>query len=226
MTRKTESLSARRRRALDIYNVLDEAYPGSVIALHYETPFQLLIATILAAQCPDARVNTVTPPLFARYPGPQAFLDAPVEEIERAIFSTGFYRNKARAIRNTCTALMERFGGEVPRTMEELVSLPGVGRKTANVILGHCFSVPGMIVDTHVKRISNLLGLAHSADPEKIEGELMDVLPPETWVHFSHLLAEHGRAICVARRPRCGHCPVLHLCPSGPELLAEGKAGG
>ncbi len=214
MLNKNETPADRRERAIAIYNILNSVHPGTEIALIYDGPFQLLVATILAAQCTDARVNTVTPGLFSNYPTPQAFLDAPVEELEQAIFSTGFYRNKAKSIRNTCAALIERFGGEVPGTMEDLLTLPGVGRKTANVILGHCFDVPGMVVDTHVKRIGNLLGLTGQADPVKIEGELMEVLPQEHWVHFSHLLAEHGRDVCIARRPQCARCPLADLCPS------------
>ncbi|MDB5035899.1 MAG: putative type endonuclease [Chlorobi bacterium] len=214
MQKNTETKQARRARAIAIYNILAETYPGSGIALHFRSPFELLVATILAAQCTDARVNTITPGLFKSYPTSEAFLAAPVEELERAIFSSGFYRNKAKSIRNASAAIIERFGGAVPGTMEELLTLPGVGRKTANVILGHCFGKPGMVVDTHVKRISNLLGLARSSDPDKIETELTEVLPEETWMHFSHLLANHGRAICIARRPKCESCPVADLCPS------------
>ncbi|MBS1910771.1 MAG: endonuclease III [Bacteroidetes bacterium] len=207
-------MSARRKRASEIVRILSETYPGAHIALNFGTPFQLLVATILAAQCTDVRVNMVTPELFRKYPTPQAFLDAQVEELEQAIFSTGFYRNKAKAIRAACAALIDRFGGEVPSTMDDLLSLPGVGRKTANVLLGHCFGTPGIVVDTHVKRISNLLGLVHNEDPVKIEFELMEVVPKESWVPFSHLLADHGRAICIARRPRCQVCPIAPLCPS------------
>lgn len=223
---QNETPKARSERALEIYHILDATYPSAEIALHYDGPLQLLIATILAAQCTDARVNTITPELFRRYPTPQDYIDAPVEELEQAIFSSGFYRNKAKAIRSACEMIVERYGGEIPGTMEDLLTLPGVGRKIANVILGHCFDIAGVVVDTHVKRISNLLGLAASADPEKIEKELMEVLPPETWVRFSHLLAEHGRAICVARRPKCRICPVAGLCPAGQVLLSTGAAGG
>jgi endonuclease-3 len=209
-----ESLKAKRERAAEITRILELTYPDSEIALIYKDPFQLMVATILAAQCTDARVNMLTPSLFKAYPTPQAFIDAPVEELERAIFSTGFYRNKAKAIRAASAALIERYGGAVPGTMEELLSLPGVGRKTANVVLSHCFDAPGMVVDTHVKRIANLLRLVDTEDPEKIEYELMKILPKEKWVRFGHLMGDHGRAICVARRPKCERCPVAALCPS------------
>jgi endonuclease III len=211
---KKETLAARRARGAEIVRILEETYPDSTIALKYRNPFELLVATILAAQCTDARVNMVTPDLFRKYPTPQAFLDAPIEELEQAIFSTGFYRNKAKAIRNASAMLIERFGGKVPGTMEELLSLPGVGRKTANVILGHCFNVAGMVVDTHVKRIANLLGLVDTENVEKIESELMQALPPEKWVQFGHLIGDHGRAICIARRPQCERCPLNEICPS------------
>lgn len=204
----------RAARAEEVYTTLVERYPTAEIALRYSSPFELLVATILAAQCTDERVNTVTPDLFARFPDPQAFADAPIEEIESAVFSTGFYRNKAKSIHRSALAILEKHGGEVPSTMKELVELPGVGRKTANVLLGHCFDQPGMVVDTHVKRISNLLGLVDSKNPDVIERELSEILPRERWVRFSHLLAHHGRAICIARRPECGRCPIAHLCPS------------
>lgn len=211
---KNETQQKRRERAAAIVEILEATYPEARIALQFESPFQLLVATILAAQCTDARVNTVTPGLFAKYPTPQAFLDASQEEIEQAIFSTGFYRNKAKSIRNACAKIIEEHGGEVPSDMESLLKLPGVGRKTANVLLGHCFSTPGIVVDTHNRRISNLLGLVASDDPDKIELELYEVVPPEKWVKFSHLLAEHGRQICVARKPHCSRCPLFDLCPS------------
>jgi len=210
----TESLTKKRSRAAQIVGILEAEHPGAEIALHYQTPFQLLIATVLSAQCTDARVNMVTPALFRQFPTPQAFLDSPIEELEQAIFSTGFYRNKARSIRNACEMLVAEFGGEVPGTMVELLRLPGVGRKTANVLLGHCFNTPGVVVDTHVKRISNLLGLVAANDPVVIEQELMKVIAEEKWVRFSHILAEHGRAVCIARRPKCELCPVAPLCPS------------
>ncbi len=227
MPRLPETLQARRKRAGEIVRILKEAYPDSGIVLVYATPFQLLVATILAAQCTDVRVNMVTPVLFSRYPTPQAFLDAPQEELEQAIFSTGFYRNKAKSIKAACAILMERFGGEVPETMEELLALPGVGRKTANVLLGHCFGAPGMVVDTHVKRISNLLGLSASEDPERIEVDLMDLIARQDWIRFSHMIADHGRAICIARRPKCPICPLAELCPSAliPDPAGSAAAG-
>ncbi len=229
MSKQVETYQARRERAAAIVGILKESYPESKIVLHFENPFQLLVATILAAQCTDLRVNMVTPELFRNHPTPQAFLALPIEELEKAIFSTGFYRNKAKSIKATSAALMEQFGGEVPRTIEELVTLPGVGRKTANVIMGHCFDVPGVVVDTHVKRISNLLGLVSSEDPDKIEAELEALLPQEDWVRFSHMIADHGRAVCVARRPQCGICPISGLCPSAfiaPGAVATGESGG
>ncbi len=207
-------MTQKKKRAAEIITILERIYPNAKIALHYESPFQLLIATILSAQCTDERVNTVTPGLFEQYPTPQDFLDAPIEELEQAIFTTGFYRNKAKSIKGACAALVERHGGEVPRTMEELTKLPGVGRKTANVLLGHCFNVPGVVVDTHVKRIGNLLGLTNSPNPNVVEKDLEEVIAKTEWVKFSHLLAEHGRAVCIARRPKCGECPISLLCPS------------
>lgn len=214
-----ESLISRKRRAAEIVRRLEAQYPSAEIALHYQTPFQLLVATILAAQCTDERVNMVTPTLFQRYPTPAAFLETPIEDLERMIFQTGFYRNKAKSIRGACEMIVEEFGGNVPGTMEELLRLPGVGRKTANVLLGHCFNTPGIVVDTHVKRISNLLGLVKSDDPKKIEQKLMTVIPGEKWIIFSHLLATHGRAVCVARRPKCAVCVVADLCPGKTQPL-------
>lgn len=208
-----ESLTSRTTRAAEIVRRLEQEYPDAEIALHFRTPFELLVATILAAQCTDERVNMVTPTLFQRYPTPTAFLDAPIEDLERMIFQTGFYRNKAKSIRGACALILEEYGGEVPSTMDELLRIPGVGRKTANVLLGHCFDTPGLVVDTHVKRISNLLRLARSEDPEKIERQLMKVLSKEKWIRFSHLIATHGRAVCVARRPKCEQCVIADLCP-------------
>ena len=214
MAKIRESKSARRERAGQILAILERTYPESRIALNYESPFQLLVATILAAQCTDARVNTVTPALFERYPTPRDFIAAPQEELEQMVFTTGFYRNKAKAIKAASEAIVLNFGGEVPSTIEELVSIPGIGRKSANVILGHCFGVPGMVVDTHVKRIANRLGFVSTEDPEKIERELEPLFPSEKWTLLGHLFQDHGREICVARKPKCSICPVAELCPS------------
>ncbi len=214
MAQRKESKKRKQERTVEIIRILEEEYPDSKIALDYETPFQLLIATILAAQCTDARVNQVTPGLFEKYPTPQEFVDAPQEELEQDIYSTGFYRNKAKSIKNASKTLLEEHNGKVPGTMEDLVKLPGVGRKTANVLLGHCFNTPGIVVDTHVKRISNLLELVDSENPDIIERQLLELVPKEKQVRFSHLLADHGRAICIARRPRCEICPISSLCPS------------
>jgi endonuclease-3 len=204
------SLKDRTRR---IVRKLAQLYPDAECALHHKTPLQLLIATILSAQCTDARVNLVTPALFARYPDARAFADADRAELESYIQSTGFYRNKARNIIACCQALVEQHGGEVPATMEDLVPLPGVGRKTANVILGSAFGVPGITVDTHVGRLSRRLGLTTHTDPVKVEHDLMDLIPKDEWTMFSHRLIFHGRQVCDARKPDCNGCGLAKLCP-------------
>ncbi len=210
---RRESTASLQNRVAEIVHRLENEYPGAEIALRYETPFQLLIATILSAQCTDARVNIVTRDLFKDSPTPEAFLALSTEALERMIFQTGFYRNKAKSIRGACAAIVEEFGGEVPGAMESLLRLPGVGRKTANVLLGHCFDTPGIVVDTHVNRISNLLGLVKNNNPDEIEEKLMKIVAKKKWVRFSHLLASHGRAVCVARRPKCNTCILADLCP-------------
>jgi len=204
-----------RARALQLVERLAAAYPDSKCSLDFTSPFQLLVATILAAQCTDERVNLVTPALFAQFPTPAAFAEAPLEEIETAIRSTGFYRNKARHIQGACRMILANFGDEVPRTMAELLRLPGVARKTANVVLGTGFDlVEGVVVDTHVGRISRRLGLTVSEDPVRIEQDLMALLPRSEWRDYNHRLIDHGRAICKAPRPRCGLCMMTDLCPS------------
>ena len=202
-----------KKRARQISKVLAKTYPDALCALHHKNAYQLLVATILSAQCTDERVNLVTPELFRKYPGPADLTDAPQSEVEEIIRSTGFFRSKATNLRGMARALAERFGGEVPRDLDDLISLPGVGRKTANVVLGTCFGIPsGLVVDTHVKRITYLLGLSKSTNPEVIERELMELLPRTEWINFSHRLIHHGRRVCIARRPKCLECPLLKLC--------------
>ncbi len=201
-----------RQRAREIDKVLRERYPETT-ALEFTSPFTLLVAAILAAQCTDERVNRVTRQLFQRFPDARAFAEAPLEEIEEAVRPTGYYRQKARTLKACCTALVERFGGEVPGRVEEMLTLPGVGRKTANLVLGNSRGVPGVFVDTHVKRVANRLGLTRQKDPDRIEADLEALVPPERQVAFSNLLTYLGRDACKARRPRCDRCPVAHLCP-------------
>jgi endonuclease-3 len=194
---------------------LQATYPDARCALDHRTAFELLCATILSAQCTDARVNLVTPTLFAAYPTPEALARARPEDVEAIIKSTGFFRNKTRSLIGMAQALVADHGGEVPRTMEQLRVLPGVGRKTANVILGNAFALnEGITVDTHVARLSRLLGLTGHDDPTKIEQDLMPLFPRDTWGLLSHLLIFHGRQVCIARRPRCGECVLSDLCPS------------
>ena len=212
----TETPRKRRNRQRRILDALHTRFPAPACALLHENPFQLLVATILSAQCTDERVNMVTPALFARYPDAAAMAAAPVEDIAGIIRSTGFFQNKSRNIKACCEALLARHGGAVPRTMEELTALPGVGRKTANVVLGNAFGVPGFPVDTHVRRIANLLQLTDSDNPEVIEQHLCAITPEEEWTDASHLFILHGRATCIARRPRCAECVIRPHCPSAP----------
>jgi endonuclease-3 len=202
-----------RTRARRLVRLLARAYPDAHCALHHHGPLQLLVATILSAQCTDARVNMVTPALFTRYPDAAAFANAKPRELEKLIHSTGFFRNKARNIIACCQQLVARHGGEVPATMEELVPLPGVGRKTANVILGNAFGVPGIPVDTHVGRLSQRLGLTTASDPVKIERDLARLIPRKEWTMFGHRLIFHGRQVCHARKPLCEQCTLAELCP-------------
>jgi len=194
---------------------LDEAYPAATCALKHENPFQLLISTILSAQCTDERVNQVTATLFPKYPNPRAFAYANPNEIEQAIRPTGFFRNKTKSIIGASKKIVEEFHGEVPKTMEKLLTLPGVARKTANVVLGTAFGIPsGVVVDTHVLRLSKRLDLSKNTDPKKVEQDLMRVIPQQKWILFSHELIWHGRRICQARRPRCIECNLEPLCYS------------
>jgi endonuclease III len=202
-----------RPRAGRIVRRLARLYPDAHCALHHRNPLELLVATILSAQCTDARVNLVTPALFARYPDAHAFATANPRELEKLIQSTGFFRNKARNIIGCCRELVARHGGRVPATMEELVPLPGVGRKTANVILGTAFATPGITVDTHVGRLSRRLGLTAETDPVKVERDLMRLVPRKEWTMVSHRLIFHGRQVCHARKPNCAGCGLAALCP-------------
>jgi endonuclease-3 len=204
-----------RPPAAEIISLLKETYPDARCALTHRNAYELLCATILSAQCTDARVNMVTPTLFARYPTPYELARAKPTDVEEIIKSTGFFRNKTKSLIGMAQAVVADHGGEVPQTMEELRKLPGVGRKTANVVLGNAYSInEGVTVDTHVTRLSRLLGMSHEVDPVKIEQELMRLFPREDWGLLSHLLIHHGRQVCVARRPKCGECVLAQLCPS------------
>lgn len=209
-----ETLTARRSRAEAIARRLARAYPRATCSLDFETPFQLLIATILSAQCTDRRVNQVTGDLFSRWPTAAALASAPPRGLESVIRSTGFFRAKAKSILGCCRGLVERHGGDVPRTLDDLVRLPGVGRKTANVVLGSAFGeASGVVVDTHVGRISRRLGLTRHTDAVRAERDLVALLPRRHWIAFSHRLIEHGRTVCSARAPRCDACVLAVLCP-------------
>ena len=197
-----------------IFSILKKIYPGVKPALEYNNAFQLLISTILSAQCTDVRVNIVTKSLFKKYKLPKDYLKVSNEELEKDIFSTGFYRQKAKSIKKCCDALIENYNGKVPADFEALTKLPGVGRKTASVVAGNAFGIPAIAVDTHVKRLSNILGFIKSNDPEKIEMKLKELLPEKDWINSSHYLASHGRKVCIARKPRCLNCVLNNLCPS------------
>lgn len=215
-----ETIEATRRRCHRVTEGLQAAYPDAHCELDFGSPLQLLIATILSAQCSDRQVNLVTPALFAKYPRAANYASAPLPELEEAIRRIGLFRSKAKNIQAACRTLMEKFRGEVPRTMEELLELGGVGRKTANVVLGNAFDTNvGVVVDTHVARLSRRLGFSNAATPEKIEAALQTLVPQEQWTLFSHLLIWHGRRRCVARKPDCPHCEVRADCPTGQRLL-------
>ncbi len=211
--KKKLALAARRRLARRVVQALAKLYTDAKCSLDHRNPLQLLIATILSAQCTDERVNLVTPALFARYRDAAAFAKADPKELEKLIQSTGFFRNKARNIIACCRAIVEKYGGQVPGTMEELHVLPGVGRKTANVVLGNVFDVPGLVVDTHVHRLSRRMGLTTEDSPEKIERDLMAIIPSKEWVAFGHRMIYHGRQVCRARNPDCDHCTLASFCP-------------
>jgi endonuclease-3 len=209
-----ESLKKKKGRVKEIFEMLDPLYTSDKTALKYRTPFQLLISTILSAQCTDKQVNMVTGSLFKKYKTPKDYLAAPISELEEDIRPTGFFRNKTKSIRGCCQGLVDLYGGKVPATMEELIKLPGVGRKTANCVLGAAFDVPGVVVDTHVKRLSLRLGLTENQNPDNIEKDIEQLLPRERWRRFSDILIYHGRAVCKARKPDHARCAVFKLCPS------------
>ena len=213
VSKKAESTTEPAENILDVLHGLEKAYPEAHCALQYKNPYQLLVATILSAQCTDIRVNLVTKGLFLSYPDSESLAEADLSVLEQQIRSTGFFRNKARNLIDCARMIRDRFGGEVPSSMEELIQLPGVGRKTANVVLGNAFRVPGVVVDTHVKRISFRLGWTKNTDPEKIEIDLCRIWPREKWVQTSHILIFHGRKVCKAPVPVCSQCPVERLCP-------------
>ena len=205
----------KKERALAVIEALKEAYPDALCALHYKKDYELMIAVRLSAQCTDERVNLITPALFARFPTLEAFAQPDIAKVETMVHSCGFYRHKARDIVLACQMLLERFGGKVPGTMEELLTLPGVGRKTANLLLGDLYQVPGSVVcDTHCIRISNKLGLAQGKEPEKVEKQLREILPPEESSDFCHRIVLHGRAVCMARSPQCERCTLAPYCAS------------
>jgi len=207
-----------KKRIKEIIKILSKEIPDTRIALKFSNPLELLIATILSAQCTDVKVNQVTVDLFKKYRLVKDYAESNLEKLEEEIRPTGFYRNKAKSIQKCCQELVRRFGGDIPNTLEELVTLPGVGRKTANVILGNTFGIPGIVVDTHVQRVSQRIGLTKNNDPTKIEFDLMEIVPKEEWTHFSNLLVWHGRRTCMARKPLCETCSIRKWCNYGSKM--------
>ena len=208
-----ENISSKKQRVCDIIEIFDKVYSDADCTLEYENGLQLLISTQLAAQCTDARVNIVAKDLYKKYPDVYAFVNADELELQQDIKSTGFFRNKARNIIACCQMLINEYDGEIPNTMEDLLRLPGVGRKTANLVLGDFFGIPGIVVDTHATRLSNRMGFTTNSDPYKIEQDLQKIVPREKWSSFCHQLVYHGREFCSARSPKCDSCPINHLCP-------------
>ncbi len=212
----------KKERVKEIVRILNDTYGTDYKCyLNHETPWQLLVATMLSAQCTDERVNIVTKDLFKKYKNVYDFADADLKELEKDIYSTGFYKNKAKNIIACAREVIDKYNGEVPQTIEELTALPGVGRKTANVIRGNIFNEPSIVVDTHVKRISGLLGLTKETDPEKIEYDLMKILPKEQWILYNIQIIMHGRQVCIARRPKCAECVLYDVCPGRKEIKVK-----
>lgn len=199
-------------KANKVFEILKKEYPKVFTQLDHNNPFELLVATILSAQCTDARVNIVTKDLFKKYLSPKDYLKVPTEELEKDIFSLGFYRQKSKSIRNMCAELLDKYEGEVPADFDKLTKLSGVGRKTASVVAANAFNIPAIAVDTHVKRLSNLIGISQNKNPDKIEADLKELLPPEEWRGLSHWLIMHGRNVCIARRPKCNECKINKYC--------------
>jgi len=220
---KPKNKAERQARVATILKDLDEMYPNAICALHHRNPWELLVATILSAQCTDKRVNEVTPGLFEKYPTPRDFVAARQEVLANDIRSTGFFNNKAKSLIGAAKKIVDQFGGKVPRTMEELLTVPGAARKTANVVLGTAYGIAlGVVVDTHVQRVSRRLDLTKNEDPVKIEQDLMKILPKDRWILFSHQMIHHGRALCVARRPKCAECKLNPVCYA-PDKTAEAR---
>lgn len=208
-----ELLQERKKRARSVIRKLKQLFPVAECALHHESAFQLLVATILSAQCTDERVNKSTPALFKAYPDAEALKNSKIADVEKIVKPLGFFRSKAKNIKGMATRLVDEYGGEIPLDIDELITLPGVGRKTASVVLGTWYGIPsGVVVDTHVRRISNLLGLTTSQNPEIIERDLMEILPKKEWIEYSHRIIYHGRQTCIARRPQCSSCGLLKNC--------------
>jgi len=217
---KPKTAAERRARVKKILVILDQMYPGVTCALHHSSPWELLVATILSAQCTDKRVNMVTPGLFRKYPTMQDFASAPQEELAQDIRSTGFFNNKSKSVIGAARKILSEFVGEIPRSIDQLLTVPGAARKTANVVLGTAFGIAsGVVVDTHVQRISRRLDLTKETDPVKIEGDLVKILPKEKWILFSHQIIHHGRALCIARNPRCAECRLEPLCYSKDKTI-------
>lgn len=204
-----------------ILKLLEAHYPDAHCTLDFTNPLELLVATVLSAQCTDVRVNQVTPAIFKHYRSAADYADGPLADLEQAIYTTGFYHQKAKSIKAICQALVTQFGGQAPASLDDLVKLPGIGRKTANVILGNAFGIPGITVDTHMGRVSQRLGLSQQKDPVKIEFDLMPLVPKERWVKFSHQMIWHGRQICTAKKPDCPRCPLLPYCDYGQKATGQ-----
>lgn len=209
-----KSIAAERKRAAEIVKLLKAEYPKAQCSLHYKTEHQLLVATILSAQCTDKRVNQITPNLFEKYKNVESFAYCNVEELAQDVHSAGYHNSKARSIQGAALKIIEEHGGLVPTNMTDLIDLPGVGRKTANCVLGECFDVPSMVIDTHMIRIMNLLGFSKTKNAVQMESELMEIFDKKDWIKLTHMIIEHGRAVCIARRPQCEQCVLAELCPS------------